>query len=222
MHAVKQHGFQCATDKLLIIENHTSSNRIYNLHWMACHKSILFHAHIKNKLFKLWPSDIIWQQWSGSTLAQVMACCQCSKLRPVPRPEFSGGLATFWECSYHFMFKLALMQGIFWSCIDFSLNTACCQSALSHYLNQRWFLISKVLWNSHENNFTASAQATLLHNESENDTFNITATSLRGLWVKDIIYKQVMLLVQFVTLSDAKWLCPSLPFLILSMHTDNS
>ena len=31
---------------------------------------------IKRQLFKsLWPSDIIWWHWSGSSLAQVMPCC---------------------------------------------------------------------------------------------------------------------------------------------------
>ena len=50
----------------------------------------------------LWPSDAIWRQWSGSTLAQVMACCL---------------------------------------------------KASSHYLNQCWLIISRVLWLSWEGNF---------------------------------------------------------------------
>ena len=48
---------------------------------------------------------------------------QCSKLRPVPRPEidkFSGGLATFWEFPYHFMIKLVLMPETVWSISDLS------------------------------------------------------------------------------------------------------
>ena len=53
----------------------------------------------------------------------------------------------------------------------------------SIYLNQSWFLISAVLWHSPESNFTAaSAQATILHNEFENYTFKITATSPRNQW----------------------------------------
>ena len=47
----------------------------------------------------LWPSNAIWWQRSGSTLAQVMACCL---------------------------------------------------TAPSHYLNQCWLIISKVLWHSSE------------------------------------------------------------------------
>ena len=47
----------------------------------------------------LWPSDTIWRHRSGSTLAQVMACCL---------------------------------------------------TAPSHYLNQCWLIISKVLWHSLE------------------------------------------------------------------------
>ena len=51
----------------------------------------------------LWPSDAIWWERSGSTLAPVMACCL---------------------------------------------------TAPSHYLNQCWLIISKVLWCSCEDNFT--------------------------------------------------------------------
>ena len=51
------------------------------------------------QLNSLWPSDTIWRQRSGSTLAQVMACC---------------------------------------------LTTP------SHYLNQCWLIVSKVLWHSSE------------------------------------------------------------------------
>ena len=56
----------------------------------------------------LGPSDVIWRQGSGSTLAQVMTCC--------------------------------LM-------------------APSHYLNQCWLIISKVLWHSSEGNFIRDASA---------------------------------------------------------------
>ena len=49
------------------------------------------------------PSDAIWRQRSGSTLAQVMACCL---------------------------------------------------TAPSHYLNLRWFIISKVKWHSSKSKFT--------------------------------------------------------------------
>ena len=42
-----------------------------------------------------------------------------------------------------------------------------------HYLNQCWLLISEVQWHSPESNFTASVQATILHVESENVTFEI-------------------------------------------------
>ena len=38
--------------------------------------------------------------------------------------------------------------------------------APSHYLNQYWLLISKVLWHSLDNNF-ASAQATMQYDEFE-------------------------------------------------------
>ena len=58
----------------------------------------------------LWPSGILWWHRSGSTLAQVMACCLTASM-------------------------------------------ACCLTAPSHYLNQFWLIISKVLWHSPEENF---------------------------------------------------------------------
>ena len=77
----------------------------------------------------LGPSDTFWRHRSGSTLAQIMACC----------------LAT-----------------------------------PSHYLNQC------ILWHSPMSNLTVSSQATVLYNEFENCTFEITATSPRQ-WVDTII-----------------------------------
>ena len=59
---------------------------------------------------------------------------------------------------------------------------ACCLTAPSHYLNQCWLIICEVMWHSHESKF--SAQATNLWKEFENCTFKITATFLRGQWVK--------------------------------------
>ena len=60
---------------------------------------------------------------------------------------------------------------------------AWCLTAPSHYLVQCWFLLSEVLWHSPEINFLVSTQATILHNEFENLTFEVSATSLMGQWV---------------------------------------
>ena len=60
---------------------------------------------------------------------------------------------------------------------------AYCLIAPNHYLNQCWLILSEVLWHSPEINFTASAQATILHNEVDNYTLEITGTSPRGQWV---------------------------------------
>ena len=65
----------------------------------------------------LWPSDAIWWQRSGSTLAQVMACC--------------------------------LM-------------------ASSHYLNQCWLIINKVVWHSSKGMFTRDTSAINHWNYLEN------------------------------------------------------
>ena len=48
---------------------------------------------------------------------------------------------------------------------------ACCLKAPSHYLNQCWFLISEVLWHSHESNFIASARTSIPYTKFENNTF---------------------------------------------------
>ena len=45
---------------------------------------------------------------------------------------------------------------------------AYCLMAPSHYLNQCWFLMNKVLQHSPEGNFRVSAKATILYNEFEN------------------------------------------------------
>ena len=74
-------------------------------------------------------SDGIWQHGTGSTSAQVTACC----LR---------------------------LQAITWTNIDFSLVR-----------------FSLVRFCGTESNFTASAKATILYNEFENNTFKITTPS---------------------------------------------
>ena len=45
---------------------------------------------------------------------------------------------------------------------------ACCLTVSSHYLNQYWLLISKVIWHSPESSFTTSLQTALLYNEFGN------------------------------------------------------
>ena len=73
----------------------------------ACYQYILFNWYsttLAPGINSLMPSDAIWRQRTGSTLAQVMACCL---------------------------------------------------TAPSHYLNQCWLIISKVLWLSCERNFAS-------------------------------------------------------------------
>ena len=69
---------------------------------------------------------------------------------------------------------------------------ACCLTAPSHYLNQCWLIISEVLWHAPQRNFTAIDQVDILYNELENYNFEITATSLRGQWVKDCIVQWLL------------------------------
>ena len=80
----------------------------------------------------LGPSEAIWWHRSGSTLAQVMACCL---------------------------------------------------TAPSHCLNQRWLMISEVLWHSTDSNFTENTQDIYLWNEFEIYQSETVVKSPRGQWV---------------------------------------
>ena len=60
---------------------------------------------------------------------------------------------------------------------------ACCLTVPSHYLNQCWLLITKLLWHSPECNFTASAKTTILYHEYENYTFEVAVPSLISKWI---------------------------------------
>ena len=59
----------------------------------------------------------------------------------------------------------------------------CCLMAPSHYLNQYWLVISKVLWHSSEGNFTGNTWDIYRWYEFENYQFKITAAFRRDKWV---------------------------------------
>ena len=61
---------------------------------------------------------------------------------------------------------------------------ACCLTAPSHYLNQCWLIIRRVLWHSSDNNFTGSTYGMNSWNVFENNISKITVTSTRVKWVK--------------------------------------
>ena len=65
-----------------------------------------------------------------------------------------------------------------------ALLMACCLMAPSHYLNQCWLIISKVLWHSSEDIIIRSEDTKQL-NKIENSIFRITSRSPRGQWVND-------------------------------------
>ena len=82
------------------------------------------------------PSDAIWRHRSGSTLAQLLACCL---------------------------------------------------TAPSHYLNQCWLIISKVLWHSSAGDFIRDTSATIHYKFSLKFSFlKFKFKSPRGQWVKMI------------------------------------
>ena len=57
--------------------NLVARSRYYHCHWTLLSNGLyIFYFSIFLFYFtSLWPSDAIWRQRSGSTLAQVMACC---------------------------------------------------------------------------------------------------------------------------------------------------
>ena len=78
--------------------------------WLLCLMQCMFHIITVLSFNSLRSSEAIWRHRSGSTLAQVMACCL---------------------------------------------------TASSHYLNQCWLIISKVLWHSSQGNFMRDTSSTI-------------------------------------------------------------
>ena len=60
---------------------------------------------------------------------------------------------------------------------------ACCLTAPSHYLNQCWLIISKVLWHSSEGIIMRRSEDTNQSNKIENCSFKMASRSPRGQWV---------------------------------------
>ena len=73
-----------------------------------------------------------------------------------------------------------------WHCRSWSTLVqvmACCLTAPSHYLNQCWLIISKVLWHSSED-IIIRFEDTNQYSKIEYYIFEITLRSPRGQWVK--------------------------------------
>ena len=98
----------CVWIKGLVNNREAGDLRFYRAHYdvIVMEERMLRHTRHStmqlDTVNSLGPSDAIWRHRSGSTLAQVMACCL---------------------------------------------------TAPSHYLNQCWLIISKVLWHSFDGNF---------------------------------------------------------------------
>ena len=60
---------------------------------------------------------------------------------------------------------------------------ACCLTAPSHYLNQCWLVISKVLWHSSDDIIKRTFKDNNQWSKIENNIFKITLRSPRGQWV---------------------------------------
>ena len=63
---------------------------------------------------------------------------------------------------------------------------ACCLTAPSHYLNQFWLIISKVLWHSSDGNFIRDTTVTIHYSWLENCLPKIILKSPRGQWVNSL------------------------------------
>ena len=92
----------------------------------------------------------------------------------------------------------------------FAQVMTCCLTAPSHYLDQYWLLICEVVLHPTEGNFTANVQATILYNEFENCTFEIS----QGEWVNcvaaQIRYK----------LEDCNWVDDKLHYIFKRYHVE--
>ena len=64
---------------------------------------------------------------------------------------------------------------------------ACCLKTPSHYLSQSWFIICKVLWQSHEICLARETSAINYSNQLENYSSAISFKSPRGQWLKHVV-----------------------------------
>ena len=106
-------------------------------------------ASYPNDLNLFWPGDAIWRNKSWSTLVQVMAWCLTAVFQITASP--SARSRQLWRRTGNF-FKTFLQFYVY----DLRFNAAgltilliefwTLLTALSHYLNQCWLIISEVLW----------------------------------------------------------------------------
>ena len=86
---------------------------------------------------------------------------------------------------------------------------SCCLMAPSHYLKQCWLLISALLWNSPESNFTANAHPIIPYYEYENYIFDITTmpplTNIRISWHLPLYIILLALLYKYISKNYFDW-----------------
>ena len=82
---------------------------------------------------------------------------------------------------------------------------ACCLASSSHYLNQCWLIMSKVLGHFPEGNFTGNVQGSCSWYEFENCPFEVTATSPSGQWVKRYPGIRVKWMTSLIMLRRTWW-----------------
>ena len=92
----------------------------------------------------------------------------------------------------------------------FAQVMTCCLTAPSHYLDQYWLLICEVVLHPTEGNFTANVQATILYNEFENCTFEIS----QGEWV-NCVAAQIQ-----CKLEDCNWVDDKLHYIFKRYHVE--
>ena len=78
---------------------------------------------------------------------------------------------------------------------------ACCLTALSHYLNQCWLLISVVMWYSYEDKFTGNAPNIFPWPQFENDKLMIIASPR----VNELTCINIVLMLNYLFMKSLQW-----------------
>ena len=122
---------------------------------------------------------IIWKKWSSYVIKSLV------NLRKPYWAALLGkvsGTMRVWSCLLNSLWPSdVILRQRSGSTLDQIM--ACCLMAPNYYLNQCWFLISELLWNSSESSLTANAKTTILCDEFENYDFKFFTISPRVQWV---------------------------------------
>ena len=117
--------------------------------------------------------------------SKIYSCSRCPPVSP-HNPENTPFAPIYGVTRAEWVNSLRPSDGIWWQKTWSTLAQvmACCLTAPSHYLSQRWLIMSKVVWLSCEGNFTKDASIINHWNLYENYMSKISFKFPRGQWVK--------------------------------------